>query len=45
MRAENGYVVWSETYDRLFDDRLMIQDEIAGKAANALKSSIEAAPR
>ena len=45
MRAENGYVVWSETYDRLFDDRLMIQDEIAGKAANALKASIEAAPR
>ena len=45
MRADNGYVVWSETYDRLFDDRLMIQDEIAGKAANALKSSIEAAPR
>lgn len=45
MRADNGYVVWSETYDRLFDDRLMIQDEIAGKAANALKASIEAAPR
>jgi TolB-like protein/DNA-binding winged helix-turn-helix (wHTH) protein len=45
MRADNGYVVWSETYDRLFDDRLMIQDEIAGKAANALKASIEATPR
>jgi|ERR1700761_60963 len=41
MRADNGYVLWSETYDRLFDDRLMIQDEIAGKAANALKASLE----
>ena len=45
MRADNGYVLWSETYDRLFDDRLMIQDEIAGKAANALKASIETSPR
>src|SRR5215467_11320088 len=29
VRAENGYVIWSETYDRLFDDLLMVQDDIA----------------
>src|ERR1700745_3223434 len=27
IRADNGYVVWSETYDRPFDDILMVQDE------------------
>ncbi len=43
-RAENGYVVWSETYDRPFDDRLMVQDDIAGEVAKALKPSIEANP-
>jgi TolB-like protein len=44
VRADNGYVVWSETYDRRFDDILMVQDEIAGKVASALRRSI-AAPR
>jgi len=43
-RADNGYVVWSETYDRPFDDRLMVQDDIAGEVAKALKPSIEANP-
>lgn len=42
IRAENGYVVWSETYDRPFDDILMVQDDIAGEATKALKSSIQA---
>jgi len=44
IRADNGYVVWSETYDRPFDDILMVQDDIAGKVAKALTASIEAAP-
>jgi transcriptional activator of cad operon len=43
-RADNGYVVWSETYDRPFDDRLMVQDDIAGEVAKALKASIDANP-
>ena len=41
VRADNGYVVWSETYDRPFTDRLMVQDEIAGKVAQALRASPE----
>lgn len=44
VRAENGFVVWSETYDRPFDDILMVQDDIAGEVAKALKSSIGATP-
>jgi transcriptional activator of cad operon len=44
IRADNGYVVWSETYDRPFDDILMVQDDIAGEVAKALRASIEAKP-
>ena len=44
VRAENGYVMWSETYDRPFDDLLMVQDDIAGEVTKALKSSIEGSP-
>ena len=44
IRADNGYVVWSETYDRPFDDILMVQDDIAGKVTKALRASIEARP-
>ena len=40
VRAESGYVVWTETYDRPFNDILMVQDEIAGKVTKALKESI-----
>ena len=41
MRPDNGYVVWSESYDRPFDDLLMVQDDIAGEVTKALKTSIE----
>jgi TolB-like protein len=44
IRADNGYVVWSETYDRPFDDILMVQDDIASEVAKALRASIEATP-
>ena len=44
IRADNGYVVWSETYDRPFDDILMVQDDIAGEVTKALRASIEASP-
>ncbi len=44
IRADNGYVVWSETYDRPFDDILMVQDDIAGEVAKALRASIETRP-
>lgn len=45
VRADNGYVVWSETYDRPFDDRLMVQDDIAGEVTKALRASIAVGPR
>lgn len=41
IRADNGYVVWSQTYDRPFDDVLMVQDDIAGEVTKALRTSIE----
>jgi transcriptional activator of cad operon len=44
IRADNGFVVWSETYDRPFSDILMVQDDIAGEVAKALKASIDAKP-
>jgi transcriptional activator of cad operon len=44
IRADNGFVVWSDSYDRPFGDLLLIQDEIAGKVAQALQSSIAPAP-
>ena len=40
VRAENSYVVWTETYDRPFGDLIWVQDDIAGEVAKALKSSI-----
>jgi len=47
VRADNGYIVWSETYDRPFKDILMIQDDIAGEVTKTLKTSIavNAGPR
>lgn len=42
LRAENGYVIWSETYDRSLDDILMVQDDIAGSVTKALTAWIGA---
>jgi transcriptional activator of cad operon len=42
IRADNGYVVWSDTYDRPSGDILMIQDDIAGEVTKALSASIDA---
>ncbi|HXN65023.1 MAG TPA: winged helix-turn-helix domain-containing protein [Candidatus Acidoferrales bacterium] len=44
IRADTGYVVWSETYDRKFDDILMVQDDIASQVAKALKANIDGGP-
>jgi transcriptional activator of cad operon len=40
IRAENGYVAWSATYDQPMSDILTIQDDIASKVTGALKGSI-----
>jgi transcriptional activator of cad operon len=44
VRVDNGYVVWSESYDRPLNDILMVQDDIAGEVTKALKASIEGSP-
>jgi transcriptional activator of cad operon len=41
IRADNGYVMWSETYDRPFHDLLTVQDDIAGEVTKALGASTE----
>jgi TolB-like protein/Tfp pilus assembly protein PilF len=37
IRADNGYHLWSETYDRELNDVFKVQDEIAGAVVTALK--------
>jgi TolB-like protein len=37
IRVDNGYHVWSETYDRKLDDIFKIQDDIAGAVVTALR--------
>jgi transcriptional activator of cad operon len=44
IRADNGYVVWSETYDRPLHDILMVQDDIAGEVTKARTAAIETRP-
>jgi transcriptional activator of cad operon len=41
IRANDGYVAWSETYDRPYDDKLAVQDDIASEVAKALSTSIK----
>ena len=43
VRGDNGYVVWSETYDRSFDDLLTVQDSIAGEVTKALMIAVTGA--
>jgi len=42
--ADNGYVVWSESYDRPFNDTLKVQDDIAREVTKALRESIDGKP-
>ncbi len=37
VRADNGYHLWSETYDRNLDDVFKVQDEIASAVVQALQ--------
>ena len=39
-RASDGFVAWSESYDRAWDDKLMIQQDIAGEVSKALAKSV-----
>ena len=40
IKAENGYHLWSESYDRQLDDIFAIQDDIAGAVVDALKLTL-----
>jgi len=40
IRADDGFHVWSQHYDRTLDDIFAIQDEIAGDVAGALGTSL-----
>ncbi len=37
IKADDGFHLWSETYDRELDDVFVVQDEIAGAISDALK--------
>jgi TolB-like protein/Tfp pilus assembly protein PilF len=48
VKTEDGFQLWSETYDRKIDDIFAVQDEIARAATGALQlklSGVNAAPR
>jgi len=40
VRTEDGYVVWSGTYDTPADDKVKTQDEIATAVSRALSTAI-----
>jgi len=40
VSAENGYHLWSQTYDRTLEDIFAVQDEIAGEVAKAMKVAL-----
>jgi TolB-like protein len=40
VRAADGYVVWSATYDRPSGDKLQVQDDIAREVAQELRVAI-----
>jgi TolB-like protein/DNA-binding winged helix-turn-helix (wHTH) protein len=40
VRAADGYVAWSETYDRPEGDKLWVQEDIANEVARALGATI-----
>lgn len=40
IRANNGYVLWSRSYDRPFVDALIVQDDIANEVTKVLRVSI-----
>jgi TolB-like protein/Tfp pilus assembly protein PilF len=44
IKAEDGFHLWSETYDRADGDTFVIQDEIASNVANALQTRILGTP-
>lgn len=44
VRADSGYHLWSETYDRPFDDVFRLQDDIANAVVQALQIKLMGGP-
>ena len=44
IKADSGYHVWSDSYDRALDDVFKVQDEIANAVVNALKVTLANPP-
>jgi TolB-like protein/Tfp pilus assembly protein PilF len=44
VRADNGYHLWSKTYDRPLDDLFKVQDEIANSVVQALRITLMGGP-
>jgi TolB-like protein len=44
IRADNGYHLWSQTYDRPLDDMFKVQDEIANAVIQALQITLMGGP-
>jgi serine/threonine protein kinase/Tfp pilus assembly protein PilF len=40
VKVEDGYHLWSETYDRTFDDILVVQDDIAKSVVHELRIAL-----
>ena len=40
INADNGYHLWSQTYDRTLDDIFAVQDEIAEEVAKAMRVTL-----
>jgi serine/threonine-protein kinase len=45
VRADNGYYLWSETYDRDISDIFKVQDEIAAAVVTALRGKLALPPK
>jgi TolB-like protein/DNA-binding winged helix-turn-helix (wHTH) protein len=44
VRADTGFVVWTESYDRPLSGQLRVQDEIAAEVVRALQASLQPTP-
>lgn len=45
IRADTGYHLWSETYDRNVGDLFKVQDEICAEVAKALRVTLDSGPQ
>jgi TolB-like protein len=41
VRADNGFVIWSGTYDTQSDNVLKIQADVAARVTQALQSTLQ----